>query len=144
MSVPFQDYRMLLSIYLKPQWLRIGGMAFLLVGSVLLQLLSPQLLGNFIDSAQAGATLTTLTHIALLFLGIVLISQIVSVCLAYISEDVAWRAINELRSDLVRHCLSLDLSFHQVSTPGELIARIDGDVTELVSFFSKFVIRVLG
>lgn len=144
MRAPSQDYRTLLSIYLKPQWLRIGGIAFLLVGSVLLQLLSPQLLGSFIDSAQAGVTLATLTHIALLFLGIVLVSQIVSVCLAYVSEDVAWRAINELRSDLVRHCLSLDLSFHQVYTPGELIARIDGDVTDLVSFFSKFVIRVLG
>jgi ABC-type multidrug transport system fused ATPase/permease subunit len=36
------------------------------------------------------------------------------------------------------------MSFHNNSRPGELIERIDGDVTELANFFSQLVIRVLG
>ena len=38
----------------------------------------------------------------------------------------------------------LDLSFHKARTPGELIERIDGDVTALATFFSRFVVNVLG
>ena len=34
--------------------------------------------------------------------------------------------------------------FHKARTPGELIERIDGDVTALANFFSQFVIQVLG
>jgi ABC-type multidrug transport system fused ATPase/permease subunit len=36
------------------------------------------------------------------------------------------------------------MSYHNNMSPGELIERIDGDVTELSAFFSQLVIRVLG
>ncbi|MGH7463311.1 MAG: ATP-binding cassette domain-containing protein, partial [Longimicrobiales bacterium] len=36
------------------------------------------------------------------------------------------------------------MPFHKQHVPGELIERIDGDVTALANFFSQFVIRVLG
>jgi ABC-type multidrug transport system fused ATPase/permease subunit len=45
---------------------------------------------------------------------------------------------------MARHCLNLDMSYHNNVSPGELIERIDGDVAELSNFFSQFVIRVLG
>ncbi|GHO76524.1 helicase [Ktedonobacter sp. SOSP1-85] len=48
-----------------------------------------------------------------------------------------------MRLDLTLHCLSLDQSFHQTHTPGELIERIDGDIALLATFFSRFVFTVL-
>src|SRR5438105_14486475 len=36
------------------------------------------------------------------------------------------------------------MPFHKTHTPGEMIERIDGDVTALSKFFSQFVIQVLG
>ena len=36
------------------------------------------------------------------------------------------------------------MDFHNRRTPGEMIERIDGDVTALANFFSQFVIQVLG
>ena len=36
------------------------------------------------------------------------------------------------------------MSFHKTHTPGELIERIDSDVTTLAGFFSQFIIQVLG
>jgi ATP-binding cassette subfamily B protein len=44
----------------------------------------------------------------------------------------------------VRHCIKLDLGFHNEIRPGELIQRIDGDVSQLSTFFSQLVIRVTG
>ena len=57
---------------------------------------------------------------------------------------VAWTATNALRSDLARHALHLDMSFHNEHTPGEMIERIDGDAKQLGQFFSTFVIHVMG
>jgi ABC-type multidrug transport system fused ATPase/permease subunit len=57
---------------------------------------------------------------------------------------VSWKATNRLRSDLALHVLRLDLPFHKKRTPGEIIERIDGDVSQLANFFSQFLIRVLG
>ena len=66
------------------------------------------------------------------------------VAVRYLGENVAWTATNGLRTDLARHCLSLDMGFHNSHTPGELIERLDGDVAELANFFSQFFIILLG
>ena len=45
---------------------------------------------------------------------------------------------------MLRHCLYLDLSFHQQYTPGEMIERIDGDINALTRFFSQLVVQIFG
>jgi ABC-type multidrug transport system fused ATPase/permease subunit len=137
-------YRAFLATYLRPQSRRVAGLALLLTGSIGLQLLNPQILRAFIDAISAPSTGAPLMGIAGLFIGLALMQQILSVVATYVSERVAWTATNALRTDLTRHCLRLDLTFHKARTPGELIERIDGDVTTLANFFSQFVIQVLG
>jgi ABC-type multidrug transport system fused ATPase/permease subunit len=75
---------------------------------------------------------------------IALVQQIVALGATYTGAVVGWEATNRLRLDLMRHCLGLDLPFHKNHTPGELIERIDGDVTLLANFFSQFTINILG
>ncbi|HVC33626.1 MAG TPA: ABC transporter ATP-binding protein, partial [Chloroflexota bacterium] len=41
-------------------------------------------------------------------------------------------------------CLELDLGFHQAHQPGELIERVDGDVSALSNFFASFVVEIVG
>lgn len=48
----FQQYRRLLVTYLKPQWPQVLLLTLLLLGSIGLQLVGPQLLRYFIDTAQ--------------------------------------------------------------------------------------------
>ncbi len=144
MKIPFRQYWNLLVNYLKPQRLRVTLLTVLLLSSIGLQLINPQLLSSFVDTAMAGGNQPTLLRIALLFVGLALINQVLSVTATYISENVAWSATNSLRADLAMHCLRLDLSFHKARTPGELIERIDGDVTALANFFSQFMIYVVG
>jgi ABC-type multidrug transport system fused ATPase/permease subunit len=49
-----------------------------------------------------------------------------------------------MRRDLAEHCLKLDMSFHTARNSGEMIERIDGDVTALSDFFSQFSVRLIG
>ena len=56
---------------------------------------------------------------------------------------MAWTATNALCADLTRHRLASGPPFHPEHTPGQLIERIDDDVTAVASSFSQFVIQVL-
>lgn len=144
-ATKFQQYRQLLITYLKPQWPQVLSLTFLLLGSIGLQLVGPQILRYFIDTAQdTKAPLEALVNAALIYLGVIIAAQLVAALATYFSMAVGWAATNTLREDLALHCLKLDLSFHKERTPGELIERVDGDVNLLSNFFSEFVIRVLG
>ena len=144
MSIPLREYSALLGKYLKPQRLRVLLLAFLLFAGIGLQLINPQIVRYFIDTASTKADLGSLVWAALAFLGIALATQVVRVIATYVGENVGWTATNMLRVDLALHCLHLDMPFHKTHTPGEMIERIDGDVTALSKFFSQFVIQVLG
>jgi ATP-binding cassette subfamily B protein len=144
MTISLRQYGDLLAKYLKPQWVRVLLLAVVLLGGIGLQLLNPQITRFFIDTATQGGALEALTGAALLFLGVAIFNQILAVAATYLGENVGWTATNMLRIDLALHCLKLDMSFHKTRTPGEMIERIDGDVSALSKFFSQFVIQVLG
>jgi len=143
-TTSFRDHARFLVRYLRPQGAKVGLLAGLLLGSIALQLLGPQLLSRFIDTVRGGAASAELMRTALLFLVVACVGQVISALAVYASETVGWTATNQVRTDLALHCLRLDLSFHNAKTPGELIERIDGDVTHLSRFFSQFAIRVAG
>lgn len=144
MNLPLKAYWELLAEHIRPQRARFGLLAALLLISIGLQVVNPQIISGFIDSALGGAALSVLVRAALLFLGIAVLQQVLSVGVVYQSEKVAWSATNALRAELASHCLNLDMSFHNAHTPGELIERIDGDVAELANFFSQFVVILVG
>ena len=137
-------YTLLLGRYLKSQRLRVIALAIALLVSIVLQLINPQILRYFIDTAFNQGTGAMLLQAALLFIGIALVTQGLTLANTYLGETIAWQATNALRADLTAHCLHLDLSFHQSRTPGELVERVDGDVTTLARFFSQFALYILG
>jgi ABC-type multidrug transport system fused ATPase/permease subunit len=143
-KIPLKQYWNLLVVYLKPQRGRVATLAIALLSSIGLQILNPQILRYFIDTAVAGGSEQALFVAALLFIGVAMVTQILAVAATYLGENVAWTATNALRADLAEHCLRLDLSFHKSRTSGELIERVDGDVNALSRFFSQFTINVLG
>ncbi len=144
MNIPLKPYWELLAQYIKPQkWLFLL-LAVLLFGSIGLQLVNPQIMRGFIDAAMAQAPTRQLVISGLVFLGIAVFQQLLSVTVTYLGEKVAWTATNALRADLAWHCLNLDMDFHHEHTPGEMIERIDGDVAEVASFFSQFFILLAG
>ena len=142
--VPFRRYVALLWKYVSPQKALAAVVAVALLGNIGLQLLSPQILRYFIDEALAGSQVGRLIWVAVLFTVIAVVQQAVNVVAVYTSGRVGWTATNALRGDLARHCMKLDMSFHNRHTPGEMIERIDGDAEELGSFFSTFVVQILG
>jgi ATP-binding cassette subfamily B protein len=144
MPGPIVHQRQLMFNYLRPQGGRVALLATLLLGSIGLQLVNPQVLRAFLDAAKSGGSLAFLARVALLYVGVAVVQQALSLAATYCSERVAWTATNALRADLALHLLRLDLGFHKARTPGELIERVDGDVTAMANFFSQFVVQIAG
>ncbi len=132
--------------YLRPHRGRVALLFLLLGGSITLQLLGPQLLGRFVDTAAAGedGSPNRLYTIAALFFAAVLAQKVIHLVMVYLTEDLGWTTTNALRADLTAHVLRLDMGFHKLRTPGELIERIDGDVGQLAEYFSEIVVSLLG
>jgi ABC-type multidrug transport system fused ATPase/permease subunit len=144
MNLPFRAYWDLLSQHIRPQKGRFILLATLLFGSIGLRIFAPQIMRSFIDSALAGEALQTLTWTALAFIAVALLQQGIAVGVTYLGENVAWTATNALRGELAGQALNLDMKFHNDHSPGELIERIDGDVTELATFFSQFALNLVS
>ncbi len=143
-QIPVRQYFRLLEQYLKPQRASVALMAVCLLSSVGLQLVNPQIVRFFLDAAQKGEHQSKLILAAAAFIGTSFFQQALNVAATYFGTKVGWTATNALRANLAEHCLKLDMSFHKAHTPGELIERVDGDVSTLAAFFSNLSIHLGG
>ncbi len=145
LTLPLAEYQTVAwHLSAAPAWPR-ALLTVLLLGSIGLQLVNPQIIRYFIDATQTpgdadaaglrghrlyrdqrGATPARGRH--------------------HLPEHRRRleRHQRACAPRLTEHLLRLDMPFHKTHTPGELIERVDGDVTELADFFSQLIIRVVS
>lgn len=144
MKSSFKGNLNLLVKYLKPLRFQVLSLALLMGGTIILQLINPQIVRYFLDSAARGEDTRKLTLAAGLFMLFALFQQVIAVGTTWVSQNIGWSATNRLRLDLIGHCLHLDMDFHNSHRSGELIERVDGDINNLFNFFSNLSISVLN
>ena len=143
MQAPSTSYRRFLQTYLAPQRKQLSILAILMLVDLALQLGLPRIVQTFIDSATRQAELRTLLWIGVAYLTVAVGQNWTLVGWQYLAQNIGLIATNRIRSDLTIHCLQLDMSFHNSRTPGELIERVDGDVSKLQNFLSQFIVQVI-
>ncbi len=118
-------------------------LAGLVLSDLVLQLGLPRVVQTFIDSAIGGGELRFLVWIGVLYLAVAIGQNLTLVGRQYVAQNIGLIATNQMRTDLTQHCLQLDMSFHNARTPGEMIERVDGDVSKLENVLSQFVVQVI-
>ena len=86
----------------------------------------------------------TLARLAGVFLALAVTAQVLEMAAVWAATTTAWRTTNSIRVMLARHVLGLDHEFHRTHTPGELIQRVDGDVTSVSDFLGQVVPKAVG
>ncbi len=133
-----------LGALLRPDvWRWVGLAALVAIGSAL-TITGPLVVRQIVDAATDGTTTAEITRLALIFLAIAVAAQFIAVIVAWFATVAAWRTTNDLRLTMTRHVLSLDHEFHRTHTPGELIQRVDGDITSVSDFLSQVVTKAAG
>jgi ABC-type multidrug transport system fused ATPase/permease subunit len=143
MQAPSARYGRFLGTYLAPQRARMAILAVLMLIDLVLQLALPRVVQTFIDSATGGGAVRTLLWIGVAYLAVAIGQSWTLVGWQYVAQNVGLIATNRIRADLTRHCLALDMGFHNARTPGEMIERVDGDVSKLENFLSQFLVQVI-
>jgi ABC-type multidrug transport system fused ATPase/permease subunit len=133
-----------LGALLRPDVWRWVGLGVLVAIGSALTIAGPLVVRRIVDTATEGTTTAELARLALVFLAIAAAAQLIAVIVAWLATVAAWRTTNDLRLTMTRHVLGLDHEFHRTHTPGELIQRVDGDITSVSDFLSQVVTKAAG
>ena len=145
MSEPAISHWQALGQLIRPQRRAYAGLAVVMGCAASLPVLTPLLVRRIIDTTVAGdATTASITTLAVVFLAMAIASQIATVVVSYYATTIAWKTANGLRTQLAAHVLGLGHGFHRDHSPGELIQRIDGDVTSVSDFLGRVLLKTGG
>jgi ATP-binding cassette subfamily B protein len=136
--------RRALTALIRPDARRWAVLGALIAAASAGSLAGPLIVRQIVDEARRGATAEEVVRLGVLFLIVAVLTQVLNVVVVASATRAAWRVTNGLRLDITRHVLGLDHEFHRKHTPGELIQRVDGDVTNVSDFLSKVVPKVAG
>lgn len=142
MSVRSDNHWRALVDLVRPELARYSGLSAAVAVTALLPLVGPLLIGRIVDDVADGAGSAQVVRYGLAFLAVTVAAQLISVGTTWFANTIAWRTANDLRLSLTRHVLGLDHEFHRTHTPGELIQRIDGDVTSVSDFLGRVLANI--
>lgn len=143
MKINLKQYVLLLKKYLVKEKWGLLGLFLVLMVNVLVETAKPTILGQFIDQVATDVPMARIYGLAGLFLLLTALRQGIAVVVAWLTQNIGWRATNGLRIDLTEHTMNLDLSFHKRFTPGQLVERVDGDINSLFGFFTTFITGIV-
>jgi ATP-binding cassette, subfamily B, bacterial len=129
---------------MRPHARQLTAFGAVLAIATSLPLASALLLTRFVRLAAANAPTTRLVHVALAYAALGLASSVLTVAVTWRATVAAWQITNGLRHDLAGYVLSADLGFHRDRTPGELVTRVDADITSMTEFMSTVVSQLLA
>ena len=138
LNINIKGYISLLSKYLKKHYKLVVLLVLTTLFSLIMTLVKPKILSLFVDSVS-NKTVEQLLKLGILFLIAELISAALTIFMQYITENLGWSTTNDLRIDLTKHLLNMDMSFHKKFSAGTLIVRIDGDIQNLFNFFTTLI-----
>jgi len=122
------------------------GMLFLL-GSSLTNLAFPKLLGDLVNSGNAGTLGTDLNRIALILALLLIVQSVFSYFRVVLFVNVTEKALALLRRDTYNHLIKLPLRFFEKHRVGELNSRISSDISllqeTLTSTLAEFIRQVI-
>jgi len=104
-----------------------------------LNLLGPYLLGVAIDRYILGRDLPGLLRIAILMLGVYLLSAAFQAAEGVVIARISQRILQKLRDDLFRHFQRLSLRFFDRHPVGELMSRLTNDIEAINNAVSQNV-----
>ncbi len=130
--------------YLRPyRWL-VGAAVFLLLVSTLFQVSLAFLVQIGIDDYIKAADKAGLAHIALVYLGAILLSFGASYGQMYLTIWLGQKVQHDIRLEIFRHLQRLHLGFFDKNPVGRLVTRVTNDVNVLDEMFSSGVVTVIG
>lgn len=133
--------------YIKPYWKEYALGLFFLFGSSLSNLAFPKLLGELVNSGNAGSLGNDLNRIALLLVLLLIVQSTFSFFRVWLLNNVTEKTLAFLRQHTYNHLIRLPLRFFEGRRVGELNSRISADISllqeTLTSTLAEFIRQII-
>ena len=130
--------------YLRQQRTTLILTAVLVVGSTLLNVAMPYLLGLAIDRYVIPGDLPGLARIGVLMLVLYGLNSLLTWAQSYLMAGASQRAVRDLRNDLFGRLEALPLRFFDQHPHGDLMSRLTNDIESLNQVLSDGIVQVVS
>ncbi len=122
--------------YLRPYWLQFLLVFLVILVSAGVGLLPSIITGRIVDEALVGRNMTLLVRLLLMAFAALAASQIISVLETYINAWISQRIIFDMKNEMYRHLLHMPHSFFTTEKQGDIITRMNTDISGVSSVIS--------
>jgi ATP-binding cassette subfamily B protein len=133
----------LIAATLAPHWRPLAVALVLLLGTAVLGLAPPALLGQAIDGPISRGDADGLWPLAALYGGATIAAFLLQYAQTYFLQQAGQRALADLRTRLFSHILGQDQAFFGRYPTGELVTRLTSDIDALNQLLSTSVVTIL-
>ncbi len=130
--------------YLKPYWLQFVAVFIAIVIAAVVGLVPSIVTGMIVDEALVGEDLGYLIRLLLIALAAMVASQLIGVLENYINAWISQRIIYDMRNQMYDHLQHMPHSFFTTEKQGDIITRMDTDISGVSSVVSGTLSRVVS
>ena len=130
--------------YLKPYWLQFIFVFIAILLSATVGLLPSILTGRIVDEALVGKNMELLIKLLLAAFAALTVSQLVGVLENYINAWISQRIIFDMRNQMYRHLQYMPHSFFTTEKQGDIITRMNTDISGVSSVISGTLSNIVS
>ena len=122
--------------YLKPYWVQFAFVFVAILLSSVVGLLPSIITGRIVDEALIGEDLALLIRLLLMAFATTAISQVIGVVESYINAWISSRIIFDMKNQMYDHLQHMPHSFFTSEKQGDIITRMNTDISGVSSVIS--------
>ena len=130
--------------YLKPYWLQFLFVFLAIIIAAIVGLFPSIITGMIVDEALVGEDLNYLIQLLLIALAAMVTSQVIGVLENYINAWISQRIIYDMKNQMYRHLEYMPHSFYTTEKQGDIVTRMNTDISGVSSVISGTLSKAVG
>lgn len=130
--------------YLKPYWLQFLLVFIAIAASSVVGLFPSIITGRIVDEALVGTDMSLLIKLICLAFITLAGSQVIGVLESYISAWISQQIIYDMRNEMYRHLQYMAHSFFTTEKQGDIITRMNSDISGVSSVVSGTLTSIVS
>ncbi|MGN1398877.1 MAG: ABC transporter ATP-binding protein, partial [Erysipelotrichaceae bacterium] len=123
--------------YLKPYWFQLLLVLFIIIVSAICGLLPSIITGKIIDSAIIGKDFALLLKLSGLAIFALTFSQVIAVLESFINSWISAKIVFDMKNEMFAHLQTMPVSFFNSEKQGEIITRMNTDISGVSTVISQ-------
>ena len=139
-----KDLLLRIGSYLKPYWLQFSLVFVTILLSAAVGLLPSIITGRIVDEALIGENMRLLIQLLLMAFVTLAVSQVVGVLESYINAWISQRIIFDMKNQMYDHLQHMPHAFFTAEKQGDIITRMNTDISGVSSVISGTLSSVVS